>query len=179
MRIVSWLLMALVANTAVAQSPWSGVLSGGYATGLDDGDLGSGSYAITGGVFRQIGRITALGLEVGYQQYENRTEPNLIDFGSQKYTASERHVAGLLRVRSPLGTWRPYAVGGLGVYGFRQSGSDFVAPGGQLGLGVELHPHGGALGIGLGARLHAGGTISRSELASAGFLTLMLSLSYQ
>jgi hypothetical protein len=179
MRIAAWLLVALTSNTAVAQSPWSGVVSAGYATGLDNGDFGSGSYAVTGGVFRQIGRITALGLEVGYQQYENRTEPNLIDFDSRKITASERHVAALLRVRSPAGKWRPYAVGGLGVYGFRESGNNFTAPGGQLGGGVELHPNGGALGVGLGVRVHVGATISDSELASSGFLTLMLSLAYQ
>jgi hypothetical protein len=175
--------MVVIVHPAVAQSPWSGALSGGYATGLGNDDLGNGSFAVTGGVFRQIGRIAALGIEVGYQQYENRTEPKIIEPGSLKYKKSERHIAGLLRVRSSVGRWRPYAIGGLGVYAiretFEETSDDFVAPGGQIGLGVELHPHGGALGIGLGARLHAAATVSENELVGAGILTIMLSLAYR
>ena len=179
MRTVAWLLMVLAANPAVAQSPWSAALSGGYATGVDNGDLSSGSFAVTGDVFRQIGRITALGLDVGYQRYENRTEPNFVDGGTLEYKRSAGHIAGLLRIGSSKGRWRPYAVGGLGVYALREPGDNFVAPGAQLGLGAEFHPQGGPLGIGLGARFHLAATVSNSELAGAGFLTVMLSLAYR
>ena len=176
------LFMVLTAHAALAQSPWSGVLSAGYATGVDNGDLSSGSFAVTGGVFRQIGRITALGIDVGYQQYENQTEPNLIDFGSLKTTRSAGHVAGVLRLRSSVGRWRPYAVGGLGVYVLRETiqevTDDFLAPGAQAGIGVEFHPNGGAFGVGLGTRFHVAATVHDGELEGAGILGVMLSLAY-
>ena len=168
MRLIPCLFIAamhLTGHAVSAQTPWSLALYGGYATGVDNSDYGSGSLAVIGDVYRRIGRTTALGVEVGYQEYESES--------------SAGHMAGVLRIRSPTGRWRPYAVTGLGIYAFRQVGDDFLAPGLSAGGGLEFHPNSGLLGIGLGARFDLAGRIDEDGLLGAGVLTLMLGLIYR
>jgi len=168
MLLIPCLLVAAVylsGNAASAQTPWSAALYGGYATGMDNSDYASGSVALIGDVYRRIGRTTALGVELGYQKYESES--------------SARHLAGVLRLRSAAGRWRPYAVAGLGLYGFRQVDEDFVAPGLSAGGGLELHPNEGPLGIGVGARFDLAAKITEDGPLGAAILTLMVGLSYR
>ena len=168
MRLIPCLLLApvyLSGNSAGAQAPWSAALYGGYATGVDNSDYGSGSVALLGDVYRRIGRTTALGVELGYQKYESES--------------SARHLAGVLRLRSSAGRWRPYAVTGLGLYSFRQVNEDFLAPGLSVGGGLELHPNAGSLGIGVGARFDLAARITEDGPLGAAILTLMVGLSYR
>ena len=181
MRLISWLLVASTLSggaTAHAQGPWSGGLYGGYATGLDNGDLTHGSFSFTGDVFPQAHRTLSLGAEAGYAQHESRSEV-VLDVGTVEYRRSAWHLTGVARLQAPKGNLRPFAALGLGLYGLRQDGEDFLAPGLNVGGGLEVHPNGRPLGVGLGARLHLAGRPRGDALSGAGFLTLGLGLVYR
>jgi isoleucyl-tRNA synthetase len=54
--LVVWHLIlgvAVISQSAQAQSTWSGSIAGGYATGLDNNDYSHGSVALALDVFRQ------------------------------------------------------------------------------------------------------------------------------
>jgi hypothetical protein len=170
-------VLLLAVASAQAQSPWSGGLYGGYATGLDNGDFTHGSYTLAADVFRQGRRTLNLGAEVGYAKHESRSEVTVL--GTLKYQRSAWHLAGMLRLQAGDGSLRPYAGVGLGLYKLRQDGEDFFAPGLNVGGGVEFHPNSKPLGIGLGARLHLAGRPYDDVLAGAGFLALGLGLVYR
>jgi hypothetical protein len=74
---------------------------------------------------------------------------------------------------------RPYATLGLGLYGLDQDGEDFLAPGANIGAGIDFHPKGRPLGISVGARLHVAGRPMDDVLAGAGFLVLGMGLVYR
>jgi hypothetical protein len=153
-------------------------LYGGYATGLDNGDFTHGSFAFAGDVSYQVRRTLSLGAEAGYARHENRSEV-IFDGSTLEYRRSAWHVAGLARLQSAKGNVRPYAAFGLGLYGLRGDGDDFVAPGVSAGGGVEVHPNGRPLGFGLGARLHLAGRPRDDTLSGAGFLILGLGIVYR
>jgi hypothetical protein len=181
MRLTSWLLVASTLSggaPAHAQGPWSGGLYGGYATGLDNGDVTHGSFALTGDVFYQDRRTLGLGAEIGYERHESRSEV-IFDGRTLRHQASAWHLAAMARLQAPKGYLRPYAALGLGLYGLQQDGEDFLAPGLNLGGGLEVHPNGGPIGIGLGARLHIAGRPRDDVLSGAGFLILGLGIVYR
>jgi hypothetical protein len=60
-----------------------------------------------------------------------------------------------------------------------QDGEDFFAPGLNLGGGVEFHSGDGPLGASLGARLHLAGKPADDAFQGAGFLALMLGVTYR
>jgi hypothetical protein len=181
MHVVLWLLFVAVgvfSRSASAQSPWSGTISGGYATGVDNGDFTHGSVAVALGFFGGGGRNLGFGAEVGYDHHENRSE--VVDgLGRVEYDRSAWHLTAMLRLRSPRGSIRPYGLAGLGVYALRQDGEDFFAPGLNVGTGLQFHPSDGPIGIAVGARLHLAGRPSDDVLAGAGFLSLLLGLTYR
>jgi outer membrane protein with beta-barrel domain len=181
MRLTSWLLVASTLTggaSAHAQGPWSGGLYGGYGTGLDNGDFTHGSFALAGDVYYQVRRTLGLGAEVGYERHESRSEV-IFDGSTLKYQRSAWHLAAMARLQAPKGNVRPYAALGLGLYGLRQDGDDFLAPGLNVGGGLEVHPNGRPLGIGLGARLHIAGVPEEEGILGAGFLILGLGIVYR
>lgn len=181
MHLVLWLLLVALAafsRSASAQSPWSATISGGYATGLDNGDFTHGSVAVALGFFAGTRRNLGFGAEVGYDHHENRSEV-LPGFGRFEYDRSAWHLTAMLRLRSPRGSIRPYGVAGLGVYALREFDEDYFAPGVNLGTGLEFHPSDGPVGITGGARLHLAGRPRDDVLAGAGFLALLLGVTYR
>jgi hypothetical protein len=179
--LVVWHLIlgvAVISQSAQAQSTWSGSIAGGYATGLDNNDYSHGSVALALDVFRQSARKLSWGAELGYSLHENRSEviPGL---GTIEYRRSAWHFAGMLRLRAPRGSIRPYGLAGIGVYALDQDRENFVAPGLNVGTGIDFYPRNGRLGIGASARLHMAGRPMGDTFAGAGFLALMLGLSYQ
>lgn len=165
-------------KSAPAQSSWSGALSGGYVTGVDNSDFSHGSVALGLGVFRGGGGKLGFGAEVGYDHQENRSEV-VEGLGTVEYDRSAWHLTAMLRLRSPSGSVRPYGVAGLGVYALRQDNEDFVAPGLNLGTGLEFHPGEGPLGLSAGARFHLAGRPADGTLEGAGFLALLLGVTYR
>jgi hypothetical protein len=99
--------------------------------------------------------------------------------GTIEYRRSAWHFAGMLRLRAPRGSIRPYGLAGIGVYALDQDRENFVAPGLNVGTGIDFYPRNGRLGIGASARLHMAGRPMGDTFAGAGFLALMLGLSYQ
>jgi hypothetical protein len=179
MHVLVWVLILTVAlgsQPAFAQSQWSGSIYGGYATGLDNSDYDHGSIALALGLFNRAERKLGFGLEVGYDHHEDRTDvvPGL---GTLEYDRSAWHLTGMLRIRSPRGSIRPYGLAGIGVYGLRQDGDNFFAPGVNLGGGLELHPGDGPVGVSAGARLHLAGRPADDVLQGAGYLALLLGVS--
>lgn len=165
-------------ESAPAQSFWSGALSGGYATGVDNSDFSHGSVALALAVFRGGGGKVGFGAEVGYDHHENWSEV-VEGIGTFDHDQSAWHLAAMLRLRSPSGSVRPYGVAGLGVYALRQDNEDFVAPGLNLGTGLEFHPGEGPLGLSAGARFHLAGRPADGTLGGAGFLALLLGVTYR
>ena len=183
MHLVLWLLLVALgafSRSASAQSPWSGAISGGYATGLDNSDFTHGSVALALALFGRGGRNLGFGAEVGYDHHENRTDV-LPGFGRFEYDRSAWHLTAMLRLRSPRGSIRPYGLAGLGIYALRQDGEDFFAPGVNLGTGLEYHPGegDGPIGLTVGARLHLAGRPLDDALAGAGYLALLLGVTYR
>ena len=181
MHLVLWLLFVALgafSRSASAQSPWSGTIAGGYATGLDNGDFTHGSVAVALGLFADAGRNLGFGAEVGYDHHENRSEV-LAGFGRFEYDRSAWHLTAMLRLRLPRGSIRPYGLAGLGVYALREFGEDFFAPGINLGTGLEFHPSDGPIGLTVGARLHLAGRPRDDVLAGAGFLALLVGVTYR
>ena len=181
MHLLVWLLffaLGVFFRSASAQSPWSGAISGGYATGLDNGDLTHGSVALALGFFGGSGGSVAFGGEVGYDQHENWTEV-VVDGFPFEHDRSAWHLTAMLRFRSAEGSIRPYGLAGLGVYVLRHEGDDFLAPGINVGTGLEFHPSDGPIGITLGARLHLAGRPRDDVLDGAGFLALLLGVTYR
>jgi hypothetical protein len=148
---------------------WSGALSGGYVTGVDDSDFSHGSIALGLGVFGGGGGKLGFGAEVGYDHQENRSEV-VEGLGTVEHDRSALHLTAMLRLGSPSGSVRPYAVAGQGVYALRQDNEDFVAPGLNLGTGLEFYPGEGPLGLSAGARIHLAGRAADGTLKGAGFL---------
>ena len=180
-HLVLWLfLVALAAfsRSASAQSSWSGAISGGYTTGIDQNDFTHGSVALALALFGGAGRNLGFGAEVGYDHHENRSEV-LPGFGRFEYDRSAWHVTAMLRLRSPRGSIRPYGLAGAGVYALREFGENFFAPGVNLGTGLEFHPGDGPIGITVGARLHLAGRPRDNVLAGAGYLALLLGVTYR
>ncbi len=99
--------------------------------------------------------------------------------GTVDYDRSAWHLTAMLRLRSPTGSVRPYGLAGLGIYALRQDGEDFVAPGLNLGTGLELHPGDGPLGLSAGARFHLAGRPLDDTLGGDGFLALLLGVTYR
>jgi outer membrane protein with beta-barrel domain len=181
MRRTLWLLVASAAlfdRAVYPQSPWSAALNVGYATGVDNSDFTHGSFGLTGDIFRQVGRTLGVGAEAGYHRYESRSEV-VIGIGTTENRRSAWHLAGTVRVRRPDGRVRPYGLAGVGLYGLRENGDDFVAPGLNAGGGLEFHPGGGPFGIGVSTRFHLAGRPSDGGIGGAGFLTLMAVLAYR
>ena len=176
------LMLPATARDAAAQSPaqssWSGALSGGYVTGVDNSDFSHGSGALTLNVFSGGGGNLRFGAEVGYDHHENRSEV-VGDLGTVEYDRSAWHLTAMLRLRSPTGSVRPYGLAGLGVYRLSQEGEDFVAPGLNLGTGLEFHPGEGPLGFSAGARFHLAGRPLDDTLGGDGFLALLLGVTYR
>jgi Outer membrane protein beta-barrel domain len=174
-------------ESAPAQSSWSGALSGGYATGVDNSDFSHGSGALALAVFRGGGGKLQFGAEVGYDHHESWSE--VVQGRTFDYDQSAWHLAAMLRLRSPSGSVRPYGLVGLGVYALRvgaqvtgttgQDNEDFVAPGLNLGTGLEFHPGDGPLGLSAGARFHLAGRPANDALGGAGFLALLLGVTYR
>ena len=164
-------------ESAPAQSSWSGALSGGYATGVDNSDFSHGSGALALGVFHGGGGTLGFCADVGYDHHENRSE--VVQGRTFDYDQSAWHLTAMLRLRSPSGSVRPYGLAGLGVYALRQDNEDFVAPGLNLGAGLEVHPGEGPLGLSAGARFHLAGRPTDDTLAGAGFLALLFGVTYR
>jgi hypothetical protein len=164
-------------ESAPAQSSWSGALSGGYVTGVDNGDFSHGSGALALGVFGGGGGTLGFGAEVGYDHHENWSEV-VEGLNTVEYDRSAWHLTAMLRLRSLSGSVRPYGLAGLGVYGLRQDNDDFLAPGLNLGTGLEFHPGEGPLGLSAGARFHLAGRPS-DERWGSGFLALLFGLTYR
>ena len=169
---------ATFSESVPAQSSWSSALSGGYATGVDNSDFSHGSVALALSVFRGGGGKLGFGAEVGYDHHESSSEV-VKGLGTFDYDQSAWHLAAMLRLRSPNGSLRPYGLAGLGVYALRQDNEDFVAPGLNLGTGVEFHPGEGPLGLSAGARFHLAGRPTGDTLGGAGFLALLLGVTYR
>jgi hypothetical protein len=60
-----------------------------------------------------------------------------------------------------------------------EAGDDFLAPGANIGAGIDFHPNGRPLGISVGARLHVAGRPMEDVLAGAGFLVLGIGVVYR
>jgi hypothetical protein len=145
---------------------------------VDNSDYTHGSVAAALGIFGGSGRKLGLGAELGYDHHENRSEV-VEGLGRLEYDRSAWHLTAMLRLRSLRGSIRPYGLAGIGLYALRQDNEDFFAPGANLGTGLEFHPGDGPLGITAGIRLHMAGRPRDDTLQGAGFLALLLGVSYQ
>jgi hypothetical protein len=103
------------------QAKGFGMLLGGLATDADNSSSGSDvAFALGGGL--QTGLI-GFGLEVGEQHTGGDHKSDLL--------------GGFFRVVAPVGRFRPFVVGGLGVYRFAPSGVfDRTRGGASLGGGL-------------------------------------------
>ncbi|HXG44678.1 MAG TPA: hypothetical protein VNJ71_07995 [Gemmatimonadales bacterium] len=125
MRQSILLLLGLVAlgdpRPLAAQARGFGMLLGGLATDADNSSSGSDvAFALGGGL--QVGLI-GFGLEVGEQHTGGDHKSDLL--------------GGFFRVAAPVGRFRPFVVGGLGVYRFAPSGVfDRTRGGASLGGGL-------------------------------------------
>jgi hypothetical protein len=131
--------LGMIVQSAQAQSTWAVSLGGGYATGGDNNDYSHGSVALLLDVFRQSARKLSWGAELGYSLHENRSEV-ISGRGRIEYRRSAWHLAGMLRLRAPRRSIRPHALAGIGIYALDQDGEDFVAPGLNVGTGIDFHP---------------------------------------
>ena len=119
---------------------WIVAVNGGYATQVDPGSAGRGSFSVGASVLRPRSRKLALGIEGGYDRHEAfETQGELWWNGSNitsidcpapctfqrvsmksKYAAAAWHVGGVLRYTfAPGRTLVPSAELGLGLYGIR------------------------------------------------------------
>ncbi len=104
-----------------AQAHGFGLLLGGIATDADNSSSGSDvAFSLGGGL--QLG-LVGFGLEVGEQHTGNDNKSDLL--------------GGFFRVVAPTGRFRPFVVGGLGVYRFAPGGIfDRTRGGASLGGGL-------------------------------------------
>ena len=119
---------------------WTLTVGGGYATQLDAGSSGLGSFSLGGSALRARTRTLSLGIEGGYDRHEvfetggevwwNGTNVTSSECPApctwqrvrftQKYVAAAWHVGGVVRYTfSPARALSPSAEFGVGLYGIR------------------------------------------------------------
>jgi hypothetical protein len=141
--VLMTLSLPSLASTLAAQDPgraWTLTVGGGYATQLDAGSSGLGSFSLGASALRVRSRKLSLGIEGGYDRHEafgtegdtwwdeaNRTtgecpEPCTLRriTMAQEYVGAAWHLGGVLRYTfAPGHTVVPSAELGLGLYGLR------------------------------------------------------------
>jgi hypothetical protein len=141
--VLMTLSLPSLASTLAAQDPgraWTLTVGGGYATQLDAGSSGLGSFSLGASALRARSRKLSLGIEGGYDRHEafgsegdvwwneatgvtgECPEPctwRRVTMG-QEYVGAAWHLGGVLRYTfAPARTLVPSAELGLGLYGLR------------------------------------------------------------
>jgi hypothetical protein len=192
-----------VTSPLASQPTWSGQLTVGYTTGLDP-HYGDGSIGATGRLWTSLSPTLGLGLEAGIHRLGNTTT-RIADFNGQPgaiyredYARTLMHGTGLIRLRAPSGSIRPYGIGGVGAYGIRirdqievtdPQGNrvpfyDFfqvrtdTKPGFTLGAGLELPGLAGPLVVGVEARWHGVLGGFPASLRTADFVSIGLTAGF-
>ncbi len=168
--LVALAMLLLCAGPAGAQASLAGSIYAGYARSVDS-DAPNGSVGFRGNVFVMPDPVLGLGAEVGYHML------------GEKDNVSEKawQVTGQLIARGVVGSVRPYATAGLGVYDISQSleHSDLTVSeskfGFNLGGGVQFKPSPGPIGFGVEARWHD----VLTEGTSTNLLTVMAGITFR
>jgi hypothetical protein len=136
-----WLAcFALPVAAQEAGRGWTLTAGGGYATQLDAGSSGRGSFSLGASALRPRTRTLSLGIEGGYDRHEAFEESGEVWWNgtnvtgsecpapctwqrvrfTQKYVAAAWHLGGVLRYTfSPARALVPSAELGVGLYGIR------------------------------------------------------------
>jgi hypothetical protein len=135
---------AVPAAAQEAGRGWTLTTGGGYATQLDAGSSGLGSFSVGASALRARSRTLSLGIEGGYDRHEafegvgeiwwNGTNVTSSECPApctwrrvrftQKYVGAAWHLGGVLRYTfDPARTVVPSAELGLGLYGIRNQGA--------------------------------------------------------
>ena len=131
---------------------WSGSLYAGYAKMMEDG-APSGSLGFRGNMFAMVDPVIGIGAELGYSWLGNTDLGTLGELKQSVY-----HATANIRARGVTGAMRPYAIGGLGMYGLHASlgsASDTETKFGfNLGGGIQHRFTDSSTSLGVEARWH-------------------------
>ena len=98
---------------------WTKTVQLGYSTMTEEG-APSGSFGGHAGLYAQMHQVIGVGVEAGYHKLGSQT----VDLGGGETADaswSAMRFTGNVMARGVTGPFRPYAVGGLGVYPIRLS----------------------------------------------------------
>ena len=166
-KILSFVTLTAVALTLSAPSAqaeilgWTKTVQLGYSTMTEDG-APSGSIGGHAGMFAQLHSVIGIGAEAGYHRLGSTT----VDLGGGNTgdaTWSTWRFTGNVMARGITGPFRPYAIGGAGIYPVRfavdsatlgsnsttetkfgfnlGAGATFGAPASPVNFGVEARWH--------------------------------------
>lgn len=168
-------VLATASPAAAQGSPvtWAGSIYGGYAAITEDGAPG-GSVGFRGNAFAMFTPVLGAGVEIGYHMFgSDKYQEDLggdtyrLDLGFSAFQATAQ-----VQARAMMGTVRPFATGGLGVYAVRASlDATLLGPGGEdlgsgsssdtetkfgfnLGGGIQFKPGPGPVSFGIEGRWH-------------------------